>query len=137
MSKESKVLYFQHNDDAPHVNADNVEQVTHSVVKCVVNAFLWEHMHESGLIPFVNIKGTLPSGDIVVHWFPAAEAAELENRFWNSAEPQVVSLRECDRLQHDFTRKAVAMFRVAKARGTKEGMALYLEWERKRLADGC
>lgn len=135
MSKERRV--FLADDRAPLVTEKNVEEVTLFVVKRTVNTFLWERMKEHGLVPFVNVRGELPSGDITVNWFPAIEAAQLVDQFWNSDDPLAKNLRYLDSIEHNFLRGADAIYRLAKAKNTEMARALQEAWERRRLEEEC
>jgi len=136
MSKERKLVFLP-DDRAPLVTENNVEEVTYFVIKRVVNAFLWERMKEHGLVPFVNIRGPLPSGDIAINWFPAIEVAQLVDQFTNSEDPLAKSLRYVDTIERQFREGAEAMFRLAKTRNNERAVALQEAWERQRLEDGC
>ena len=138
---DEKKLRFLPDIRVPEVTAKNVEHVTHQVRRPIVNAYLWKHMVEYGMVPYVGIHGKLPSGDIAVHWWPALKAVLLEEQFETSQDPLAVQMRETDELIGSFEMEAKRLLKKLKGikqdKDPDEALKRFLEWERERLEKGC
>jgi hypothetical protein len=136
MSKERK-SYFVPNENVPFVNENNVEEVTHFIMRRVVNAFLWARKDEYNLIPFVNIRGEQASGDLAINWFPRVEAAKLAEQIWRSEDPLARAVAQTATIEQSFLTEALAQFGTAKALHSANAVALQEAWEKRCLENDC